>query len=64
MIPRLRFAICLFLATVYPTRLLAQSRAELERAPDDFGRAYWSAQCDEIAVELGARYALWFEAAP
>lgn len=62
MTPRLRFAMCLLLTTVYPARLLAQSRGELERAPDDFGRAYWSAQCEEIAVELGALYALWFEA--
>lgn len=64
MIPRLRFAICLLLATDFPRWLFARNLEELEQACDDSGRAYWSAQCDEIAIELGARYALWFEAAP
>ena len=62
--PRLRFAVCLFLAVVVPWWLLDRAREELDRAPDDFGRAYWRAQCDELVPGLGDRLARWWEAAP
>lgn len=62
MTPRLLFALCLLVATDFSRWLFARNLEELARAPDDFSRSYWSAQCDEVAVELGARYAFWFEA--
>lgn len=62
--PRQILALAILLLSRSDARLYELAVHHVETARTEDGRAYWAAYRDEDALRLGARYALWLEAAP
>lgn len=62
--PRQVLALAILLLSRSDARLYELAVHHMETARTEDGRAYWAAYRDEDALRLGARYALWLEAAP
>jgi hypothetical protein len=64
MTPRQFLAVAIMLSTNFDERLAAQATVEAELAWSPEERADWARWRDEDLQRIGARRALWLEAAP